>query len=333
MAMRFVDSFDHYVTADLATKYEVYSGATISSGNGRFATDSVRFTSTSHAITKVLDSQATWIVGFAMRLSSVTGSGNVFLTFIDSATTHVDLRTNTSGNLVATRNGTTLGTSTQVFSNNTYHYIEVKVTIADAAGVVSVYVDGVQWLNLTSQDTRNGANASADRIRFGSMAVSSITLDIDDLVIMDTTGGVNDDFIGEVRVKVILPDGAGNSAQFTPSAGSNYQNVDDAAPDSDTTYNESSTTNHIDSFTYQNPGLGATVLAVQWNGYARKTDAGTRQIAPHVRISSTDYTGSTLTLASSYTQYRQVYDVSPATAIAWTESEIDGAEFGVKVIA
>jgi len=332
MAVRFMDSFSHYATADMTLKYEDYSGTAISSGNGRLSGDCARLSNTTHKLTKVLDSQATWIVQFAMRLSSVTGSGNVLLTFLDGATTHVDLRTNTSGNILATRNGTTLGTSTNTLASNTYHYVEVKVTISDTVGVVVVKVDGVTWLNLSSQDTRNGANATADRMRF-QMTVNSINQDICDLVIMDTSGSSNNDFIGEARVKPILPDGAGNSAQFTPSAGSNYANVDDSAPDGDTTYNESSTVNHVDSYTFANPGLGGTVMAVQYNVHARKTDAGTRQIAPVVRISSTDYVGTTLTLSSSFTQQRQVYNTSPASSSGWTESEINGAEFGIKVIA
>jgi hypothetical protein len=65
--------------------------------------------------------------------------------------------------------------------------------------------------------------------------------------------------------------------------------------------------------------------------YARKDDAGTRKVAPLFRISSTDYVGSDDTLSTSYQYFGQIYENSPATSAAWSISEINNAEIGLKL--
>jgi len=77
---------------------------------------------------------------------------------------------------------------------------------------------------------------------------------------------------------------------------------------------------------------GGSVFAVQTVLAARKDDAGVRQIAPVIRQSTTDYDGTTVTLSSTYDQYRQIYPQDP-TATNWTIANVNADEFGVKTIA
>jgi len=148
------------------------------------------------------------------------------------------------------------------------------------------------------------------------------------------TGSDNKGFLGDIRVQAILPSGAGNSTQMTPSAGSNYQCVDEAAPNDDTDYVSETTAGEKDTYAFGNltPTSG-TVKGTQILISARKDDAGTRTIAPVYRPVSTDYDGTTVSIGNSYDYVRQVKDVSPATSVAWTIAEINGAEFGVKLVS
>jgi hypothetical protein len=60
MALRFVDSFDHYLTADLTEKWtNLISTPAISSGNGRRGTSALSTVASSRGAAKTLDSQAT----------------------------------------------------------------------------------------------------------------------------------------------------------------------------------------------------------------------------------------------------------------------------------
>jgi len=135
-------------------------------------------------------------------------------------------------------------------------------------------------------------------------------------------------------VATSFPTGAGNHTQFTPSTGSNWQNVDDSAPNGDTDYNSDGTVGDRDSFVITDlPSVANAVKAVQYSLYARKDDAGTRQLAPFVRISGTNYDGTTVTMASSYGMFTEVKEQSPATSSAWGVSEVNGMEYGYKVVA
>jgi hypothetical protein len=77
-----------------------------------------------------------------------------------------------------------------------------------------------------------------------------------------------------------------------------------------------------------------TVFAVQTNLTSRKDDAGTRTIAPVVRIGSTNYDGTTTAaLGSSYADYTQLYDRLDPSGATWTISTVNAMETGVKEIA
>jgi hypothetical protein len=135
-------------------------------------------------------------------------------------------------------------------------------------------------------------------------------------------------------VELLLPSGAGAETQWTPSAGSNYQNVDENPENGDTDYNKSNTVGQVDTYAMANlVSVAGLIYGVQYLEYARKDNAGTRTIAPVARIGGADYLGSNVNLSDSYAYTREIKELSPATAAAWTISEINAMEFGVKVTA
>jgi hypothetical protein len=341
MALRFADSFGHYAWADVLAKWTtntITSNTQIDTTSSRYSgVPALRFSGNPGGeLAKTLDSQATWIVGFGYRSNATPTTNKSLVTFLDSATTHVDLRHTTGGQLTFTRNGTAIGsTGTTVLSSNVWYYIEVKVTIADApSGVASCRINGVSELAQTTLDTRNAANASANRIQIVGTN-TTYAGGMSDLYICDATGGVNDDYLGDVRIACLFPTGAGNSTQYTPSAGSNWQNVDDATPDGDTTYNESSTTSHVDLFATSNLPTVPTgnVKGVQFLTYDRKTDAGARTLRHVVRTNSNDYESANITQLDTYLYNITERDVNPNTSAAWTESQVNGMEIGYKLQA
>jgi len=337
MALRFADSFDHYATADLAKKWTSSTTAVISAGNGRNSTACLRC-SGSVVNTITLGAQTTWIVGFAFRTNALAMSSD-FLHLYDGTTLHVGLRTNGSGNMTVTRAGTLLGTGSAVLAINTYYHIAFKCNISDTTGTPVWYINGVQdtvtWVTGTSstQDTRNGGNASADRI---NLASGGVQVDIDDFYVMDTSGSVNNDIPADpdLRVEALFANGTGNYSQWSRLSGAaNYEMVDEASADGDTTYNYELTANDIDTYTMTNltPTTG-TIVGVQTNLWARKDDGGTRSVKPLFRISSTDYARTTVNLTDTYLDRLAIEETSPATATAWTISEVNGLEFGAKVV-
>ena len=339
MVNRWMESWDYLATADIPKRYEVTTiAANVSIGaSGRNGTSALHLTHTNAGVAKTLDGQATWYTGFWVKLASIPSGERTLLSFYGTdGTKHVTFAVESTGLIMAYRGNAgaaLLATSTFAFTAGVGVYLEFKATISDTVGEVVLKVNGSTdaTLNTSSLDTRNGgAAATAAQIELFSGTDQTFNIDIDDWYINDATGGVDDTFWGDVRIIAKSVDGAGNSAQFTPSTGSNWQNVDDATPDGDTTYNESSTVNHIDSMTTAALGVTGTVKGVNLLVYARKTDAGVGTLAPLWRISGTDYPGTGVALPTDYAYVSQLYRVSPATSSAFTTSEIDGAEIGYK---
>ena len=117
MALRFVDGFDHYVTADITKKWNSNNSGVISSTAGRRGGGSLRWVSgnSNNAVVKTLDAQATWILGVALSVSSVPSLTSTFLRLLDAGTVQCDLRINVDGTLSVTRNGTALTNGTSTF--------------------------------------------------------------------------------------------------------------------------------------------------------------------------------------------------------------------------
>jgi hypothetical protein len=163
--------------------------------------------------------------------------------------------------------------------------------------------------------------------------VGGITWDIDDFYSADGSGAQNNDFLGPIRVKCSLPDGAGTYSQFAPSAGANYTNVDDAAPDGDTTYNSEITPGEKDSYNFAALGIGGVVKGVQTNLVVRSNGSGSEVVQPMFCIGGVDYFGTSFGIGTSYLDKMQVFELSPATGLAWTVAEIDAAESGIKLVS
>ncbi len=326
MALLFLDGFDNIGNStQMGVKGWSNPGGTFPvgrSGTGQ----SWQNVNTSTVISKSFATNTTVITGFAFKQVSAVASDQVYLRV--GATLTMALRINAS-NHIEIRNSTPtlIATGTATLNPGTFYYIEIKLVINGASGTVEVHVNGATDIAST---TGNFGSTGIDN--WGALGRTQGMV-IDDLYVFNGSGGVNDGFVGDVRVQTLYPNGAGNSTQWTPNgAASNYLCVNEAIPDDDTTYVSDSTVGHIDQYTLDDVDGGASVKCAQTNVYARKDDGSTRQVAPIWRQSSTDYVGSTVTLTSSYSFYLQQYDTDPSGA-AWTPSALNGDQLGVKEIA
>jgi len=257
--------------------------------------------------------------------------------FRDSGTIQVDLRIDASGGLFFTRNGTTLGSvSTSKLSANTWYWIVVKVTIDNSAGVAECKVDGTSYLALSSQDTQQTGNAFFNQIALTSGG--GLSPDFDNVVFWDTVSGSGNDLTGYPSNMTIVDTawvtGAGNNAQWTPSAGSNYQNVDETNSNDDTDYNSSNTTNQIDDFAVGSLHAStATVIGVGVNTIDRVDDATLHTVSHHVESASATADGTAFTVSGSYVNHQTLFTLDPNTSAAWTVSGRNAAKFGYKLVS
>jgi len=121
-------------------------------------------------------------------------------------------------------------------------------------------------------------------------------------------------------------DAAGTNSDWTPSAGSNHENVDEVGPDGDTTYNSSGTTTDKDSLTHDGGNDFDAVLAVEVLARARKEDASDGSLKLGVLHDASESQGDAHTLSTDYTYYSDIFEVNPSTSLAWTPAELEATE-------
>lgn len=249
MALLFIDSFDHYSSAQAGRKWtEVHSSITINTTNGRRSTGSMRSDtgSTRYARKTLGTNAATLVVGFAIKITGgITGAGYIF-GMGDAGADQMTLFVNSDATLSIRRSTTNVATSVATLNiSGAYQYIEFKVVHSNT-GSYEVRLNGTNILSASGVDTTNTANNFANQISFfqrpnttlGGLSPGS-NIDIDDVYVCDGTGSANNDFLGDVRVDCFFPNGNGNSSQFVGSDSNstdNYLLVDETPANDDTDY-------------------------------------------------------------------------------------------------
>lgn len=225
------------------------------------------------------------IVGFRFKTpSSFNASNDTILEICSDHATDIQVvlqikqgTDSSSGEFQINRNTIELGsTSTDVLGTNNWYYIELKLTI-DNSGSYELRLDGVNVLSASGVDTKNITNTSvANMFVFsgypaagGDSGMIADASALDDIYICDSTGSVNNDFLGPCRVAAIFPDGD-QAVDFSPSTGAdNYALVGGTGELDDAEYVQSSTPTDSDVYTYASaPGNIDTIHGVQVNTYS-----------------------------------------------------------------
>lgn len=275
------------------------------------------------------------IMWLATNVQSFSGtgtpSGNVpHLGIENDGTIHVTTQHGASA---------TTGSPPRTMILNQWHHIEYSAKYADAGGFIKVWVDRQLVIDI-SGDTLVGTQPSSvthfslrNRVGVGNQ----LSMDYDDLVVWDEAGA-NFDFtqIAATKEHVIetLDVDADDAVQFTPSAGSNFQNVDEVQKDDgDTTYNESDTPGDTDLFTFEAQAntplqtFGITITAV-----GRKVDLGGVGILVRMDSGGAERDTEVFTLTETYLQYQVVEDagLDPDTGLPWTNTAVNSLKGGYK---
>lgn len=342
MTLLYLDSFDHYTTLlDKWTFAGGVGGQSISAGNGRAGTAALAraYTNAGYIMSRPFPATDVIVVGFAFKMNvqpadalqlpyiphfvSDTGNPEITLFFLQNHTLQIRRGVALTG---APNSGTLLATGTIPLAIGAWYYVEIKL-FCDNAGTCEVKVNGVTDINFAG-DTLN-VSANLTNLAFGGANACQVFY-VDDLYICDDSGADNNDFLGDLRVDALLPDGVGNSSDFTPSAGANWQCVDENPPNDDADYVEEATINDHDTYTFENTPIAAgTLYGLQQAVYARKDDAGFRTLKGMIRSGGADYEGTDLhPLSDSYLYFLEIFEQDPDTAAAWLVAGLNAGEFG-----
>lgn len=337
----FIDPIDQYgVIADVKRYWPIATTTGMSLVTGRTGGQGIRFTTTTGILTAPLNGDLATVIGLLSFKTAVTpGAAMGFFEWIDGTTVQCGLGLNTSRQLFFYRNttATVLGTGASVLATGQWYTLEIKVTISDASGVAKLVIDGASAspeLNLTSQDTKQTANAFANVFRIKPSA-STPDFTIDDVAVWDTTGSApwNDMLTNSLNLGMVmdlkLPVDDGDLSELTPDSGTDHFARVNEVYDADTSY-LSGTGREL--FTVS-PYIGSVPAyflgAAGFIGH-RKTETSHRRFRPIVKSAGVVYNATARYSSTDYLWWWDGWAQDPNGPADWTANRIDAAQFGAE---
>ncbi len=328
MARLFIDGFESG-GLDL---WDTINGGSASGTQKKTGSYAYYVTAALHYLIKNISSVSTIYFKFWFYPYS-TPYAHPIISFYDDVGVQVTLRLNTNMTLTLLRgtiSGTVLGTGTKVLSLNTWYLIEGKILINDTTGIAQLKIDGALPLDIDfSGDTQNQTGDTITKIYLGNVDVSYSGYNyFDDFVLDDAA------LVGDTRIQAISPTGAGNSTNWTPSAGNNWDCVEEI-PASDANYLTTNSNDILDTYQASNlTGAVVSIRCVQVQARSVKEGASTPQnLKLAVRTGGSDYLSGDKAVPVSFKSLFNIWELNPNTSAAWMTSDVDGVEIGIKSAA
>lgn len=339
MALKWIEGFEtHRAGTQFARKYASGSGGTSQAGRilGNSCSGQLVL------VTKSLGLNNVWIIGFGLFVPSNFTASTTGIYLEKGATEQCSLRfVNTAGsfNLSLTRAGTVIATTTANFAYNQWHYFELKVTVRTSTN--GVYELRQNEVNVLSGSGVNLANVGTDGADIWALrCAANLSVRWDDIYVCDDTSAINNDFKGDSQIRGGLPNGAGDVQTFTPGTGSvHHVLVDDAAtatPTDGVDVVHSDTNGNKDLFDFQDlSAVNGNIYGLMVCSQMAMNAAGSRT-CKHVyrNLANTEFNPANFVVNSTtYTEFQDMMEVDPISAVDWTETDINNAQFGVEVVS
>ncbi len=286
------------------------------------------------------------VCGMRIKLhnDTVVGNNDTFFGVYTGGRDNLTFRINQTGTVSAYRDDATFLEESPVlfFVNQGWMYLEIKWRIHDSLGTWEFKIDGSTVWTASTYDTKVFAgNFYWDGVQI-ELSALAVNTHLDDLYILDGSGSVNNDYLGDTVVEFLNPDADGTTSTFTPSSGTDHSAlVDEAqsmtAPIDETDHLEGDTTGEKSLFTYENLAILDTASLIHgvqvstWRRITAEQPLGLGIVArENVTESRVDHTVRHDQTDDMFTD-QTVFEQNPDTTAAWTPAEIDSAEFGVEM--
>ena len=339
MSILFLDSFDHYSASQILRKWTaIYFGGgpgTIvagRTGNGYragaldfpYKTLNAEYPKLTGGLAYKTESFANEIVNFTNVTNSVNfqlrhvGDGRLKLTFSGSG------------------GGGESSPSVFTMSLNTWYFFEVQAEITAASPphvIATARVNGAEIL------TWDYTHATSVSMKFATVGLqgpgAGLQATVDDFYCTD------DEYLGDIRIGVLYPNAAGDSAGWTPNAaGANWEKVKEHPPDDDTTYVSAAGIGLKDLYNLDDiSGSTGVIKGAQALWLTKKSDEGEAAVKGVWKSGGTEVTqasGINYLAPSGYhpSAASYLYNIQPArqslfTAADWTAAEINALQLGI----
>lgn len=336
MALRIIESFTHFATNDMTKKWDYQDNMEIKDvdprrAGSKYIENGPKFWTYDGIIRRRIGLIGpTVIVGIALKHYR---AGEIRVSFMSGTTVNIYISVLESGDVRLTCGGVDVTSNTSPVPGHTWLYMQCKVYLHASAGTYELKIGEDVVFSGADVDTLNTV-ASVDEVRISLPGVYvENRAHVTDLYICDGEGIKNNDFLGDCRADVLNPNAPGDSAQLTPSAGANWENVDDPGDiDDDATHNQSQTIGHKDFYNLSSiSALGKEIFGIAQNSCVRKTDAGFARIQQALKAGTTENLSSDIQLSDNYKVYQRILELNPDDDEDFEESDLNALQTGIKV--
>jgi hypothetical protein len=245
------------------------------------------------------------------------------------ASQQVQVRFSAAGTVQLWRGGNLVLDTGVAWPIGVWFFAQIRFNCLTAGGSVEAWINGKQVLAYSGNTAASGGDGwNGWQISANSGAETRVA----NVVIYSTTGNAPNARTPETRIWDTLPTGAGGTTEWTPSAGENWQCVNEQPSNGDTNYVSAASAPLTD--TYSCPAeatAGSIIYAVAVHATARKDDAGTNEVDGVLRSAGANYAhGSPTPITASYARYRWLWNADPATGLSWTVAGANAAQPGIR---
>jgi|GEM_PF-1431444 len=224
-----------------------------------------------------------------------------------------------------------ISTSVTTATARGWHYVELQVVQGTSNGTLNVRLNGVLAITLSAQNTiQSGGQLLTAFVGAVPGEDCLVTTDVDDLYIADTSGTINNTFLGDVRVDALKPQASGALNEWTvEGAASAWEAVSDG---DEATAIRAATAGLRQTFGVEALPAMTTpaIYGVQVTLLARKTDAGTGRVRGLVASGAEMEVSSDINLQEQLAWHTALFERDPNGNAPWTEGAFNAAEFGVE---
>lgn len=231
----------------------------------------------------------------------------------------IDVRSSLSGGVIYA------STPGPVVTAHAWYHVEAKAVFGVNTCTVEIRVEGVVVLTATFAVA---GTLTCQIVGWGTASFNLRTNQFKDIVIWDTTGALNNNFLGSVVVKAMNPNSDVVVGGWVPSvAGPSYAMLDDRPPVDGTDYLSSAVpvTTPVRVGMTDLPADVTSVRALRTLVRARKIDGGDGNMQVSLVSGASTGAGANRPITAAFTYWSDMFETDPATAAAWALAAANAA--------
>lgn len=203
-------------------------------------------------------------------------------------------------------------------------YIDVKIIVHASTGEIRIYKDGTEVVTYTGNTSIDNTNFG--RVHFKGQTGATKEMNISQFI------AASESTVGW-KLATLTATGNGANTAFT----GDYTAIDEF-PLNVSDYVESDTTGQVETYTASDIDSAYSTYNIKAVSVASRAanDSGSTitDVQFALRTAATNYFSSNAGLTKDGTDYsvQQIWETNPNTTAVWTQSEVNGLEFGVKSV-